>query len=320
MDGFLLTFHSEGNPLVVSLREAGMEVICIDDFRIAHKRLDGCIAYYGNLFAEIKYPIAFFSLLQALRRHSIPYVFWNRDAPWNVGMKKHRAWLLRLLKPVDIYLTHSLQMAHLFSRNPAIYFPNAAQRAYCAYDDLAELRVPSNYRYDITFIGAIGNPKRRNCRERTDFLKAVQAGLRARTSNVRFHVVDTVHEHLNVEEQLALIRSSKINLNFGAMCDLPGERSWGLPERVFGIPAAGGFLLTDWREAIPDTFPDDSCDFFRDADDCVEKILHYLPQLDRIRDRAECLHKRVLAEHTYQVRARQFIDLIGKWHREENTP
>jgi spore maturation protein CgeB len=47
----------------------------------------------------------------------------------------------------------------------------------------------------------------------------------------------------------------------------------------------------------------------------VEKILYYLPQLDKIRDRAECLHKQVLGEHTYQVRARRFIELIGKWNR-----
>jgi len=312
MDGFLLTFHSERNPLVVSLREAGMEVVCIDDFRIARNRLDGCVAYYGNVFTEIKHPLAFISLLKALHRRAIPYVFWNRDAPWNVGIKKHREWLLHLLKPVDIYLTHSLQMAHLFSRNPAIYFPNAAQRAYCAEGDLADLRIPSHYRYDVTFIGAVGNLKRHNCRERAAFLRAVQAGLQARSSNARFRIVDTVHENLSVEEQLALIRTSKVNLNFGAMCDLPGNPSWGLPERVFGIPATGGFLLTDWRQAIPTTFPDDSCDFFHDAEECVGKILYYLPRFDLLRARAEKLHTQVLAGHTYAIRARQLVELLHR--------
>jgi spore maturation protein CgeB len=315
-NGFLLTSHSERNPLIVGLRESGLNVLCIKDIKTARKNLNGCMAYYGNLFSEIKNPITFFFLLIALHRRRIPYIFWNRDAPWNVGMKKHHAWLLNLLKPVDIYLTHSLQRSRWFSANTAIYFPNAAQQIYCVNNDLTDLRNPSSYCHDVTFIGAISNQKRRNCRERRCFIDAVQENLKAHTSTVKIHIVDTTYNALNAEEYRSLIRSSKINLNFGAMCDLPNEPSWGMPERVFGIAAAGGFLLTDWRASIPDTFPEGSCVFFYTPEDCARKILHHLQHFNDTRDRAEYLHRLVLTEHTYHIRAQQLISIIRKYpHR-----
>ena len=307
----LLTFHSPNNPLVVALRAAGSEVVCVDDFRAARGQLDGCSAYYGNLFTEIKFPAAFLRLLGALRRRGIPYVFWNRDAPWNVGMKRRRQWLLRLLKPADLYLAHSLQSAQWFSRNEAVYFPNAARPEYCAGTDLPSLRDPASYRHDVCFVGALGNANRRACRERLAFLGALQDKLRARGEALRVCIVDTVARQVGVDEQLALIRGSKINLNYGAMCDLPGNPSWGLPERAFGIPAAGGFLLTDWRRSIPQTFAEGSCDFFRDADGCAQKIAHYVRRFDELRARAESLHRQVLEQHTYGVRARRLLELLG---------
>ena len=123
-------------------------------------------------------------------------------------------------------------------------------------------------------------------------------------------------ESLTADQQIELIQASKINLNYGAMCDLPGNPSWGLPERVFGIPAAGGFLLTDWRESVPDTFPDGHLDNFRDATDCAGKIRHYLNRFGELRDRAEALHAQVLTHHTYANRAVQLINLLHTYaHR-----
>ncbi len=36
-------------------------------------------------------------------------------------------------------------------------------------------------------------------------------------------------------------------MNIGAAADGEREKSWGLPERCYGIPACGGFLLSDER-------------------------------------------------------------------------
>lgn len=317
-DGPLLTTYSDRNPLVIALRETGREVIqcSYDEVR---KRLPDCIGYYGNLFSEIKRPFAFLWLKRALAEHGIPYVFWNRDAPWHVGIKPYNRLVLKTLKPVDIYLAHSMQDADWFTQGTPTYFPNAARSSYCQPTPSPAFADPSLWRYDISFFGAIGNEKRPNCLRRKGFLQTIRDGLEGRGVAARWRIVDTIQEPLSVEQQLELIRSSRINLNFGAMCDLPGNPSWGMPERVFGIPAAGGFLLTDWRESIPDTFPDDSCDYFRTPDECMEKITHYLGNPEALRARAERLHAEVLAHHTYAARVEQLVGLLNRFAQAKHT-
>lgn len=313
----LLTTHKDGNPLVSAMRKAGIKVIQYDFPKIP-TYLPSCIGYYGNIFSEIKYPFAFMRLNRALARHGIPYIFWNRDAPWNVGMKLHSSLFLRLLKPVDIYLAHSMQDANWFTRGTPHYFPNAAQSDYCQPALSPNFSDGDQWRYDISFFGMIGNPKRTNCLRRKTFLDNVRKILERRGVTARWRVVDTAHEHLSVAQQLELIRSTRINLNFVAMCDLPGNSSWGMPERVFGIPAAGGFLLTDWRESIPKTFPDGSCDYFRTQEECADKIVYYLSHPDPLRRQAERLHSIVLDQHTYSVRAQHLIALLRQ-HTSQTT-
>ncbi|MGE5490541.1 MAG: glycosyltransferase [Actinomycetota bacterium] len=313
----IITTHSDGNPLVVGLRSIGVRVDRVSWTEMpGHRDFDGCIGFYGNLFTEIKNLPVFVTLKHRLARLGIPYVFWNRDAPWNVGMKLHRRLAVQWLKPVDIYLAHSLQDARWFSGN-CHYFPNAAQRPYYAGTRIEEMRVEDAYEADVCFFGALGNLKRRGCRERVEFFGEVERRVKALLPTARFRIVDTVHQGLGLEEQLHLIRTSKINLNFGAMCDLPGNPSWGMPERVFGIPAAGGFLLTDYRQAIPDTFTDGACDYFLEAEDCAAKIVSGLASFSTLRARAEEMYRQVVAQHTYEVRANQLLDLLGLYREHQ---
>ncbi len=312
--GPLLTAHADSNPLVAALREIGQEVIQCD-YHQFESLLPGCIGYYGNLFSEIKRPSTFVAMRRALTRQSIPYIFWNRDAPWHVGIKPHYRYLLQAMKPVDLYLAHSIQDAGWFTRGEPHYFPNAARRSYCQATLSPAFAKPELWRYDISFFGAIGNEKRTNCLHRKIFLDTVRSHLEQRGIVTRWRIIDTIHEPLTEVQQLELIRTTRINLNFGAMCDLPGNPSWGMPERVFGIPAAGGFLLTDWRESIPDTFPDDSCDHFRTPSECVEKIIHYLGNPEIMCARGKRLHTEVLAHNTYEVRAKQLMDLLNRFSR-----
>ncbi len=312
--GALLTTHSDGNPLVVALREIGQEVIQCD-YRNAVTHLPDCIGYYGNLFSEIKSPLAFMSMRLALTKKNIPYVFWNRDAPWHVGIKPIYRYLLHAMKPVDIYLAHSMQNSVWFTRGTPYYFPNAARRNYCQATLSPAFSDPEEWQYDVSFFGAIGNERRANCLHRKTFLDAVRTRLEQIGVTARWRIVDTVHEPLTLEQQIELIRSTRINLNFGAMCDLPGNPSWGMPERVFGIPAAGGFLLTDWRKSIPETFPNDSCDHFETPNECADKIAYYLNKPDELRTRAKQLQEDILTHHTYAARARQLVDLLTEFRR-----
>lgn len=317
MTGFLYTTHAPHNPLLQALVAQGLEVRHVT-FGEPLSDLQGCLGFYGNLFDEIKHWRKLAALKQQLRAQGVPYVFWNRDAPWNTGIKLKSRLAMQWLKPVDIYLAHSLQTQEWFG-GEAHYFPNAAQPAYYADTDLQALRDESAYQYDVSFFGSLGNIKDANARARQHFLQRLGQLLKATAPDIRFKVVDTAQKPLSLSVQLALIRTTKINLNFGAMCDLPNNPTWGLPERVFGIPAAGGFVLTDSRQAMAQTFPPGMCESFATAEACARQITAALADFAALRTHAEQLHHEVLGAHTYSHRAQTSIDLMQRYRCRNHT-
>ncbi|MDD5394641.1 MAG: glycosyltransferase [Thiothrix sp.] len=305
----ILTTHSQNHPLLQALSELNVRIIYKDFRHITHKDLKGTTAYLSNLFTELKYPYHLYKLSKALKSRKIPYVFWNRDAPWNCGMKSRHRWVLNIINPIDIYFTHSGQ--ENIPAKVTKYLPNAARVDYIFNGDMNIFRNESHYSYDVCFMGALANKKRFGCRDRHDFLSTLQQQLQNSSPRLRFKIVDTSVERLSLTEQLDLIQRSKININYGANCDLPNLRSWGLPERVFGIPASGAFLLTEHRECLRDTFSIDTYDYFSSPEECVEKIIFYLCNLDILRSRAETLHNNVVAKHTYINRAQAFLEKLS---------
>lgn len=312
---FLYTTHSSRNPLLQALVGQGVEVRHVT-FGKALADLPACLGFYGNLFDEIKQWRRLAALKGQLRAHNVPYVFWNRDAPWNTGMKFKNRLVLQWLKPLDIYLAHSMQKQQWFGCN-SHYFPNAAQPAYYEDTDLQALRNESTYKYDVSFFGSVGNAKDAAARARQQFLETLERLLKAAIPAIRFKVIDTAHQPLSLSEQLALIRTTKINLNYGAMCDLPGNPSWGLPERVFGIPAAGGYVLTDHRQSIAQTFPRIECDSFSTLEQCAQQIDIMLNDFATLRTQAEQLHQEVLATHTYSHRAQTLMMLLQNYRNKD---
>lgn len=311
MNEFILTTHADHNPLVTALREDGVDVRSVNWMQPL-PNLSGCIAFYGNLFDEVKDWLGLIRLKRQLRDSVIPYVFWNRDAPWNTGIKLRNILALRLIKPVDIYLAHSLQGNHLFG-GEAHYFPNAAQPVYYQSTDLQDLREESLYEHDVSYFGSFSNPKDRNARLRASFLGALEAGLNECQPNIRFRAIDTSKHQMKLEEQLRLIRTSKINLNVGAMCDLLNKPSWGLPERIFGIPAAGGLVISDARKHLTDTFPGGCIPTFDSPQACATLVAKLLNDWDALRSQAEKQSLTVMAKHTYRHRARFLLELLERY-------
>ena len=133
----LVTYRFMDISLVTELQELGINIIFCDNFHDVIMRAHDSIGYFGSLFAEIKRPFSFLILLHKLHKENTPYVFWNRDSPWHCGIKKHRKFLLKALKPVDIYFAHSLQDASWFTSRKPLYFPNGAQIKYIS-DTLSE--------------------------------------------------------------------------------------------------------------------------------------------------------------------------------------
>lgn len=308
MKEFILTTHADHTPLVTALRDDGVDVRRVN-WKQPLPDLMGCKAFYGNLFDEIKDWFGLSRCVRQLKASKVPYLFWNRDAPWNTGIKRRNLLALKLLKPVDIYLAHSLQDKDLFG-GEAHYFPNAAQPAYYQSTDMQVLRDESLYMHDVSYFGSFSNPKDRNARLRASFLSALEAELNQRRLNIRFRAIDTAKQPMDLEEQLGLIRTSKINLNVGAMCDQSSNPSWGLPERIFGIPAAGGLVISDARKHLSDTFSEGCIPTFDSPEACAILIDNLLSNWEMLRSQAEKQRLEVMAHHTYRHRARHLLELL----------
>lgn len=312
MTGFILTTHADRNPLVAALRAEGVDVRRIQ-WEGALPKLEGCQAFYGNLFDEIKDWSGLIRVKRQLGNSNVPYVFWNRDAPWNTGIKFRNTTALKLIKPIDIYLTHSLQEKERFG-GECHYFPNAATPAYYDDTDLVALLDESIYEYDVAFFGSFGNRKDRNAKLRKEFLDELSGLLKLHRLDIRFLRIDTSQQYLGLDQQISLIRSSKINLNLGAMCDLPGNPTWGLPERVFGIPAAGGLVISDARKHLADSFSEGVVPAFDSPQTCANLITSLLSDWNWQRTLAKKQHDEVMARHTYQQRAHTLLDCLQRYH------
>ncbi len=274
-------------------------------------QLDGCDGYLICMYDAMKRPWDTLRLKARLRARRIPLIGWNRDAPWNKGARRRRLWWFKKLRVLDLYAAHSLQGATAFCSN-VLYLPNAAwtSRYHLAGRTLATLRDPSVYRYDVSFVGNLDATKFPEFTARAEFFAALEQRLKAVGVSSWFH-----HgKGMTPAEQVELIQRSRISLNYGAACDDGAEKSWGLPERCYGVPACGGFLMSDTRVHAKDDFArDNEWIDFDSLDACVDKIRYYLTHFDEARDIAERAHRRVLAGHTYEHRARTLVDAAREW-------
>lgn len=272
---------------------------------------DDIAACLVDFYEAVRAPWRSFGLHRRIRRLGAPLVALDRDAPWHKGVRARRLRLARWLPLFDVYAAHSLQGATGFA--PAqVYFPNAAwPRMYgLGSVTLAQLRDPSRYTWDVSFVGNIDAARYREHAGRVRFLAELEKRLRA--AGRRVLVCDGAG--LDAAGQVDLIQRSHVNLSVGAACDHGGVRSWGLPERCYGVPACGGFLLCDRREHARDDFVAGSeWVTFDDIDDCMRQIDHYLAHPDENRTIAESAHARVMAHHTYRHRARLLLDIGQAW-------
>ena len=79
-------------------------------------------------------------------------------------------------------------------------------------------------------------------------------------------------------------------------------------QRIFDVPAAGAFVLTDWREQMDELFiPGQEVVSYASPDEVPELIKHYLARPEARRRIAEAARQRVLAEHTYSHRLQTII-------------
>lgn len=275
------------------------------------------VLYLTSMYRVIKSPLKSLALKARYNNSGVPVICWNRDGPANKGDKAWRLWLLRHGVFMDIYATHTLQHSHGFA-GETLYLPNAAWHSnyHLGERTLEMLRNPSIYRRDVSFFGRVDPERHPEMRERYDFLVA----LRERLSqlNISCEFTDRSMSHA---EQRDYIQTSRINLNCWAGCDTcyhggykGQEKSWGLPERCYGVPACGGFLISDHRRHAANEFRlETEWIEYADLDDCVTRVSHFLTNFDQARNIAEAAHRRVICEHTYVNRAQTLRSAADHW-------
>ncbi len=244
----------------------------------------------------------------------VPVIAWNRDAPGYLNKRPWRLALASCLEGLDIYATHAVTDDWRFGKEVALLHNGANIAAYnLAGRSLESLRDEGNYRYDVTFFGAMNADRYKEYLPRERFFGALGQALESRGINYRF--IDTSRTPMSVAEQVELVQTSRININYGAGCEYGAPMGYGLPERCFGIPACGGFLLSDYRLHAADAFAADEWADYTDLEQALQRIDYYLGNFAEARAIAERAYRRVLACHSYRHRAEELLALLADWRR-----
>ncbi len=100
---------------------------------------------------------------------------------------------------------------------------------------------------------------------------------------------------------------SDISLNCTSM-----QMKGAVNQRVFDIPACGGFVLTDRREQLHQAFDPDETACYDHPDEIPSLVRHYLRHPASRRDITAKARARILAEHTYRHRLSTLLDAMRR--------
>lgn len=304
VDAILLNFRKGFAPFRDAFETLGYEVL-ENDWTPSPATLARTRVCVVNLYEAARRPLAAVRLKWRASRHGAPVIALDRDAPWHMGLRRRRLRLLEWLQPFDIYASHTMQPTYAFAPRK-IYSPNAVwTRHFNLHGQTLEaMRDPAFYELDVSFLGNMNGRRYKEHAERERFFAELAERLAG--SGIRFRFSDSAG--IGDAEQIRVIQRSRINLSYRSSCDHQSTGSWGLPERCYGVPARGGFLLSDARRHAADDF-----DLAREwasydgIDDCIVKIRYYLAHFEETRHIAEAAHARVLRDHTYAHRVHRLL-------------
>lgn len=234
-----------------------------------------------------------------LIRHSSEALLlnWSTDDSW-----KYDQFSRFLASYFDVYITTSARAVAKAQRDG---LSNVFLSQWAANAESLVAPLPSNQcRYEASFIGSAYGNRGRWIRE-----------LKRRGIDVACFGHGWRRGPLPGAEIPTIIRESFISLNFSDSSQptarwIPG-RSRQIKARVFEVPGAGGFLMTQNAERLEDFYLlGKEVVTFDGIDDLVDSIRYFKAHPDE-RDRiARAGHRRTRSEHTYDMRFAELFDLV----------
>lgn len=116
-----------------------------------------------------------------------------------------------------------------------------------------------------------------------------------------------LHSELNYYEELpTFYPCSDINFNCTSK-----QMKGAVNQRVFDVPAAGAFVLTDWREQLDTLFePGTEIICYHTPEEVPELVDRYLARPDERTRITQAARRRVLAEHTWEHRLQALLQCM----------
>jgi len=109
--------------------------------------------------------------------------------------------------------------------------------------------------------------------------------------------------HIGYNRELqAFYQCVAVNLNVTSL-----QMKDGLNQRVFDVPAAGSFLLTDFKEALLDLFQPEEVATYASQEEAREKLRYFAAQAGARRALSARGRDRVLGEHTFVHRVQAIL-------------
>ena len=176
--------------------------------------------------------------------------------------------------------------------------------------NLAEPLPASQCRYPVSFIGtAYGN--------RPQWIVALEErGLKVESFGHGWK-----NGPISAEDIPKIMRDSVVSLNFGdsgvVMHGIVPGRSRQIKARVFEVPGAGGFLMTEYAEGLDRFYRiGDEISAYDGIPDLAEKIRYFIEHPEE-RDRiAMAGYIRTRDEHTYEIRFGKLLDAAAMQQKE----
>jgi len=106
-------------------------------------------------------------------------------------------------------------------------------------------------------------------------------------------------------------RCCLVNINITSL-----QMPTGVNQRVFDVPACGGFLLTDYRESLRELFRvGEEVVVYRSPDEIEDLVRYYLSHEAERRKVVQRARERVLGEHTYKARVEKIVKTMREMSR-----